>query len=241
MATSRFTGFRPEAIQLLVELGANNDRAWFARRKADYERFLKEPLESLCVSLAERCTDRGLPFQADPKRSPFRFYRDTRFSKDKSPYKTHVGASFPYLGADGLASTAGDAAVDAPADGLRGNGGYFSFGPGEIVVGGGMYDPGKERLARFRLLVAHQPDRVRAALDDPGFVREFGAAYALESLKRVPPGLPSDHPMAERLRWKDVVFIRNLSDEEAFSPALPDTLADAYAAALPVFRFLSSL
>ena len=238
---SGFSAFRPEAIQFLAELSANNERAWFQPRKADYERLLKEPLESLCAALSERAAARGLPFQVDPRRSPFRFYRDTRFSRDKSPYKTHVGASFPYLGGTVAVRAGGGAAEAGASEGPRGNGGYFSFGPGEMVVGGGMWDPGKERIERFRALVINDPDRVRAALEEAGFVREYGAAYALESLKRVPPGLPADHPMADRLRWKDVVFIRQLSDDEALSPGLPDTIADAFAAALPVFAFLASL
>ncbi len=242
VAPSEFEGFTPEAVQFLVSLGSNNARAWLAPRKGEYERLLKLPLEALCDALAARFEARGLPFRSDQKRSPFRFYRDTRFSKDKSPYKTHVGASFPYLGM--ASQPPAGAAPDPdlpPADGLRGNGGYFSFGPGEMVVGGGMYDPGKERLARFRSLILEDPDRVRAGLDDPGFVSEYGAAYALDSLKRVPPGFPPDHPMADRLRWKDMVFIRHLSDEEAFSRDLPDILTYAYASAMPVFGFLAAL
>ena len=89
-ATTTFTGFRPEAVQFLADLTANNDRAWFQPRKAEYERLLKEPLEALVAALAEEFAARGLPLRADPARSPFRIYRDVRFSKDKSPYKTHA-------------------------------------------------------------------------------------------------------------------------------------------------------
>jgi len=86
IASARFTGFKPEAIQFLVDLAEHNDRAWFQPRKADYERLLKEPLEALVAALAERFAARNLPLQADPKKSIFRIYRDTRFSKDKSPH-----------------------------------------------------------------------------------------------------------------------------------------------------------
>src|SRR3954471_5903673 len=95
VATSTFPGFRREAIQFLADLAANNDRAWFQPRKADYERLLKEPMEQLCEALSERFAQRGVPLEADPKSSVFRIYRDTRFAKDKSPYKTHLAASFP--------------------------------------------------------------------------------------------------------------------------------------------------
>ena len=73
------------------------------------------------------------------------------------------------------------------------------------------------------------------------FLAEFGPVHSHDSLKRVPPGLPPDHPMAELFRYKDVVFGHQLSDDDIRSPELPDILADAYAAAVPVFRFLSSL
>jgi len=105
-AIETFTGFRPEAIQFLADLTANNDRAWFQPRKADYERLLKQPLEALCAALAERFEARGLPLTADPARSPFRIYRDVRFSRDKSPYKTNIGASFPWTGGGDAAPVA---------------------------------------------------------------------------------------------------------------------------------------
>ncbi len=232
--TSPFTGFRPEAIQFLADLAEHNDRAWFQPRKADYERLLKEPMERLVVALGERFASRGIPLVADPKRSPFRIYRDTRFSRDKSPYKTHLAATFPWLETEG-------GAVPGADDNPHGHGGYFNFQPGEMYGGGGMWMPPKERLQAFRRALVDEPDRVDAALEDAGFVAWFGGAHSHESLKRVPPGYPPDHPMAERLRWKDIVFGRRLSDQEVCSRDLPDRLVEGYQAALPVFRFLATL
>ena len=137
--TETFTGFRPEAIQFLADLAANNDRAWFQPRKADYERLLKEPLEALCVALADRFAAKGLPLSADPNRSPFRIYRDVRFSKDKSPYKTNIGAAFRWTG-----------------EGDGDPGGYFHLEPGEAFVGGGMWHPEKASLDAFRRLARHR-------------------------------------------------------------------------------------
>jgi uncharacterized protein (TIGR02453 family) len=235
IATPTFTGFRPDAIDFLADLAVNNDREWFAPRKADYERLLKTPLEALVAALADRFETRGIPLLADPKRSIFRIYRDTRFSKDKSPYKTHLGSSFPWLerSADGTFAEADGAA--------HGNGGYFNFQPGEMYVGGGMWMPEKGRLDAFRRAIVEEPDRVRAALEDPGFLAAFGPVTAHEHLKRVPPGLPADHPMADLFRYKDVVFGRRLSDDEVLSPSLPDTIADAFVAGMPVFRFLATI
>ena len=81
-----FTGFSPAAIQFLADLAQNNDRAWFQPRKAEFERLLKAPLEAMIAGLADALAARGVPILADPKRAPFRIYRDTRFSKDKSPH-----------------------------------------------------------------------------------------------------------------------------------------------------------
>jgi uncharacterized protein (TIGR02453 family) len=231
--TGTFTGFRPEAIDFLADLAQNNDRAWFQPRKADYERLLKDPMEALVVALADRFEARGLPLEADPKRSVSRIYRDTRFAKDKSPYKTNIYARFPWIGRG--------SDHDASDDGARGASGYFNVMPGESYVGGGMWMPEKPRLDAFRAAILDAPDRVRAALEDRRFLAEFGPVHSHETLKRVPAGLPPDHPMADMFRFKDVVFGRRLSDDEIRSPELPDTLADAYEAAMPVFRFLGTL
>ena len=234
-ATSTFDGFQPNAIDFLAELAVNNDREWFTPRKSEYERLLKQPMEALVATLADRLAARDIPLLADPKRSIFRIYRDTRFSKDKSPYKTNLGATFPWLARD---SAGQQVVAEASA---HANGGYFSFQPGAMYVGGGMWHPEKARLDGFRRAIVEEPDRVRAALDDPGFVAAYGSLSTFEQLKRVPPGFPADHPMADLLRYKDVIFTRHLSDDEVLSASLPDILADAYAAGMPVFRLLDTI
>ena len=232
-----FAGFSPDAIQFLADLAQNNDRAWFQPRKAEYERLLKEPLEAMIAALAERLAARGVPMLADPKRSPFRIYRDTRFSKDKSPYKAHLGATFPWVG-----DRPGAAAGGGHDERAHGHGGYFHFQPGGMYVGGGMWQMEKPRLEAFRAAVLARPDEVLEAFETPAFVAWFGGgARPHDELKRFPPGYPRDHPLAGMFRWKDVVFGRSLSDDEVLSPDLPDRLAEGYATAMPVFLFLASL
>lgn len=228
--TDEFAGFEPAAIQFLADLAANNDRAWFGPRKVDYERLLKQPLEALCVALDERFRARGIPLVADPARSPFRIYRDTRFAKDKSPYKRNVGASFPW------ATGGGEPRV-------HGAGGYFHLEPGEIFVGGGMWHPEKERLDAWRRTVDADHERIRAVIEEPAFVATFGGLSDSEDyrMKRVPAGYPPDHPAADLLKVKDVVFGRRLSDADVTTPHLPDTIADSLSAAVPLMRFLSTL
>jgi uncharacterized protein (TIGR02453 family) len=220
-----FSGFRPEAIQFLADLAANNDRTWFQPRKADYEALLKQPLEALCTALAERFDAKGIPLRADPARSPFRIYRDVRFSKDKSPYKTNVGASFPWAGG---------------SDGEGAGGGYFHLAPGEVFIGGGMWHPEPSKLQAFRRLVDAEPARVHAVIDAPAFVGAFGQVSG-ESLTRVPQGYATDHPDADLLKLKGVVFMHRLSDDEAGKPDLPDRIAETLAFGVPLLRLLASL
>ncbi len=137
-ASSAFTGFSREGLQFLVDIALNNERSWFQPRKAQYERLLKEPLEALCVDLAAELERRGVPLRSDPRKSPFRIYRDTRFAKDKSPYKTHVAASFPWVG-EGDATSTGEPE--------RHGGGYFHIPPEGSHMGGGMWHPEPARLA----------------------------------------------------------------------------------------------
>jgi uncharacterized protein (TIGR02453 family) len=213
----------------MADLTVNNERAWFQPRKADFERLLKAPMEQLVIAVGERFQARGIPHLADPKRSPIRINRDTRFSRDQSPYKT-ARSDLPV--------------VDGPAGGRRrrqphGNGSCQL--PARRDVCRRRMLPEKPRLEAFRRAIVDDPDRVRGALEDPAFVASFGGVRSHEQLKRVPPELPADHPMADMFRWKDLVFGRPLSDDEVCSAELPDRLADGFAAAMPVFRFLATL
>ncbi len=235
--TTAFAGFRPEAIQFLVELTENNTRDWFAPRKADYERLLKAPMEALCVALEEQFRARDIPLHADPARSPFRIYRDVRFSKDKRPYKTAAAASFAWAG-DGTDAVTGRSHTES----VHASGGYFHLQPGEIFVGGGVWHPETAWLNAFRTRVVEDYEGFRAITETPAFVETFGSVGDDgQSLKRVPPGFPADHPAADLLRQKNVTFGRRLSDDEALSPELPTLIADAFAVGTPLLRYLAEV
>jgi uncharacterized protein (TIGR02453 family) len=234
---SAFTGFRPEAVQFLADLTANNERSWFQPRKAEYEALLKEPLEALVAALAEEFAARGLPLRADPAKSPFRIYRDVRFAKDKSPYKTNIGASFPWTGEPGV-----DVEGRSHTANVHSSGGYFHLSPGEIYVGGGYWHPEKPWLDAFRQRVLTEPAEFRALVEAKAFKRTFGGlSRDGHALQRVPAGFPPDHPEADALKLKDVVFGRRLSDEEAQSPELPVVIADALEAGKPLLAWLARL
>ncbi|OGO55743.1 MAG: hypothetical protein A2V85_02210 [Chloroflexi bacterium RBG_16_72_14] len=236
-SSASFPGFSPDAIQFLVDLALNNERAWFMPRKAEYERLLKGPMEQLCIALDELFRARSIPLRADPAKSPFRIYRDVRFSKDKRPYKTAVAASFAWAGGEG------DVAEGrSHAENVHASGGYFHLQPGEIYLGGGVWHPEPSWLAAFRQRVANRTNEFLAIVEEPAFVKTFGAVSDDgESLKRVPAGYPADHPAADLLRKKNVTFGRRLSDDEALSPRLPEVLADAFAVGTPLMRYLAGV
>ncbi len=220
--TTAFGGFTSDAFQFLVDLAMNNDRSWFQPRKGEYERLLKDPLEALCVALDGEFAARGIPLSADPARSPFRIYRDVRFSADKSPYKTAVSASFPWTGPGG------------------GVGGYLHLQPGECFVGGGMWHPAPARLAAWRAEVVADRAKVHGILDKPAFRSSFGPIEG-DSLKRAPAGFAADDPDLELLKLKDVTFGRRLSDREAGSADLPATIATTLGVAVPLLELLAGL
>jgi len=189
----------------------------------------------LISGLGVRFEARGIPLRADPTKSPFRIYRDVRFSKDKSPYKTNLGASFPWVGDD-----PGDGGGRSHSSNVHSSGGYFHLSPGEIFVGGGIWHPEKAWLDAFRRRVVDEPGRIRELIDEPRFRSTFGPLGG-DELRRVPTGFSPEHPEADLLRKKDVTFGRRLSDREAMSPALPDLIADTFEVAMPVMRYLATV
>ncbi|WP_147372912.1 DUF2461 domain-containing protein, partial [Calidithermus terrae] len=135
--------FSPELFNFLLELRYNNDRAWFQANKARYEQHVKGPFLRFIADLAPHLEALNPAYTAN-ERSLFRIHRDTRFSHDKSPYKTHAAAQFRHL----LASS------DVHAPGF-----YLHLEPGQSGVGGGLWQPGPEDLARVRAAIARQDFR----------------------------------------------------------------------------------
>ena len=184
--------FTRALFDYLKDLAANNDRDWFKPRKPEFERLIKSPMEALCVALAQEFDRLRLPLEADPKRSPFRIYRDVRFSKDKSPYKTAQGADFPWN------DSRGD--LDRPRGAV---GGYFHLEPGNIFVGGGMWHPERARLAAFREKIDRDPSAVFRAIEDARFRSVFGSVTVRTPLLNCALILSSSMPAgSSSARWK---------------------------------------
>lgn len=192
-----FPGFRDEAFAFLRALKENNDRDWFKPRKATFDDELQWPMRCLLVDTARRLAEEGIPLLADPKKSIFRIYRDTRFSKNKDPYKTHVG---------GVLSRTGTA---------KEHGGvYVHVEPDASFFGAGFYHPDKTLVAAWREHMVNTPatflDMV-SQLDKRGL--ELNTTD--DSLKRMPRGFEeyADSDVADYLRWKSYLVGKPIADE----------------------------
>jgi uncharacterized protein (TIGR02453 family) len=211
--------FTRDTFRFLRDLKENNDRDWFAENKHRYEDDLKAPALRLIEDFGQRLPDLSPHFKATP-RSLFRIYRDVRFSKDKSPYKTAVGIQFRH-----------EQAKDAYAPGF-----YFHIAPGEVFAALGVWHPPSKALRAIRDSIVDHPDAWTAASGD----ERFSGTFALEgeSLKRAPKGFDPEHPLIEDLRRKDFIGVASLTQAFATSKELPDALTELYGDGMPLMRFL---
>jgi len=159
---------------------------------------------------------------ASPKVSAYRIYRDTRFSKDKSPYKTHVAAVFPR---SGLSKH-------------EGAGFYVHVAPAEVLIGGGLYMPLPEDLNSVRRYISENAETFLGIVEDPKFRRTFGKLGG-EQLSRVPRGFPADHVAVDYLKYKQFLAARNFPAEVATTPRFYKLIHETFRAMLPLVRFLN--
>jgi uncharacterized protein (TIGR02453 family) len=223
VAATAQASFGPELFEFLADLRENNDREWFAANKHRYEEHLLEPAIAFIDAFAPRLEQISPHFRADARPSGgslFRIYRDTRFSKDKSPYKTNVGIHFRH-----------EQAKDAHAPGY-----YLHIGPDEVFAGGGIWHPGTDGATRIREAIVADPDRWKKATRGGAFAKrmELGG----ESLKRVPSWADADHPLADDLRRKDFYGWARLGEEDVVAPGFVDEYARICRAGAPLVQFL---
>jgi uncharacterized protein (TIGR02453 family) len=222
-AATTFPGFPADLFQFLAELGLNNEREWFEPRKQRYESSVLEPALAFIRAMAPRLSEVSPRFQAIDKRvggSLMRVYRDVRFSKDKSPYKTNVGIQFRH--------TTGK---DVHAPGL-----YVHLEPGGCFLAVGLWHPEPDALARIRARIVEEPDAWQRVRDDPGLRAVFELQG--ESLARPPRGFDPEHPHVEDLRRKDHIAVSSLSVGTAQRPAVVDEVTRRFVAGRDYLRFL---
>jgi uncharacterized protein (TIGR02453 family) len=219
MAAPHFT---PKTVPFLRALKRNNDREWFRARRATYDEHVLAPMVAVIEQLASDFRAFAPDLVADPRRSIYRIYRDTRFSADKSPLKTHIAAVFP------------------PRDGQRHEsaGLYFEVAHGWVWIGGGLYRPTPPMLHRVREHIAGNLTQFRALVRAPAFRRQCGEITG-ECLARVPRPFPKDHPAAEYLKLKQFLAAREFAADLAASPRFYPTLLGVFTSIAPVVRFLN--
>ncbi len=214
--------FRPAALTFLRGLKRHNDREWFRARHDVYEAEVKAPMLALIERLARDLSSFAPDLVASPKASLYRIYRDTRFTEDKSPFKTHIAAIFP---ARGLAKH-------------EGAGLYLEVSTAHVLAAGGVYAPQPAQLHRLREYLAANVARFRAIVESPAFRRAFGAIEG-ERLRRVPRGFAADHPAAEYLRLKQFLAGREYPATLATSPRFYTTVVGVFRQLAPFVRFLN--
>jgi uncharacterized protein (TIGR02453 family) len=216
--------FRPELFGFLRQLRENNDREWFQTNRDRYELAVREPFLRFIADFGPLLERISPHFVADPRPSGgslFRIHRDTRFSKDKSPYKTAASAHFRHV-----------MARDVHAPGF-----YLHLEPGRVFAGVGLWHPDPPTLTTVRDAIVADPCKWERASSDRAFAAIFTAGG--DRLKRPPTGYDPKHPFIEDLKRKEFVASAPFSEEDACRPDFMDRFAETCRVAVPFMAFLT--
>ncbi|HEY6352342.1 MAG TPA: DUF2461 domain-containing protein [Candidatus Angelobacter sp.] len=219
---SKFQGFSPQALTFLRSLKRNNRREWFQPRKDQYESLIKLPMLELIGCLNQEFARFAPDYVTPPQRATYRIYRDTRFSKDKSPYKTHISGIFPRHTA-----VKREGAVF-----------YFHFTEKELLIFGGVYMPERDELLAYRTLLQERHADLEEILRDKKLRRILGELQG-EQLSRMPKGFPPDHPAEPLLRRKQWYLEATLEPGLLTSPRILPELAKHFEIMAPMIEFLN--
>jgi uncharacterized protein (TIGR02453 family) len=223
MTNDAFSEFQPSLVHFLSQLSRNNNRIWFQKNKARYEQDVLEPSLAFIRAFAPHLKKVSGYFVANDSRvggSLMRIYRDTRFAKDKTPYKTNVGIQFRHeMGKD----------VHAP-------GFYVHIAPDECFLGIGLWCPATEALTKIRNAIVEEPAKWKRARDNKKFREHFELTG--ERLKSAPRGFDKEHALIEDLKFKSFCGTTSLSEEDVLSDTFMDDVANSFVASRPLMRFL---
>lgn len=215
--------FRPALFRFLEDLRAHNDRAWFAANKLRFESDLRDPMLAFIRDVGPPLAKVSRHVVADPRPvggSLFRIYRDTRFSKDKTPYKTHAAVQFRHR-----------AGKDVHVPGF-----YLHLEPGQVFLGAGLWHPDPATLLAVRRAITQNPAAWRRAVGSPAFLRS--CRLEGEVAKRAPRGCDPGHPLIDDLRRKDFVAVERLTERDALSPRFLGRFLAFCRTAAPLNAFL---
>lgn len=218
-------------MTFLRGLKKNNRKEWFEEHRSDYEREVKQPLLALIDEVDVLLAQFAPEIIGSPKRSMFRIHRDVRFSKDKSPYKSHAACWFYHR----------DAGNGIGADAAHGGAGfYFHMAPEGTFCGGGVWMPPRPALNRIRQSLADDHEGFEDIVFAPAFKKRFGALDKEHMLTRPPRGFTTEHPAGDWLRYQSFTAGHELSSNELTSQQLPQILAKSFKAITPFVRWLNT-
>ncbi len=211
-------------LQFLYDLSQNNNRDWFEKNKKRYEASVKKPFEATVGDILQRLAKLEPPFaQVEPKHCIFRIYRDTRFSADKSPYKTHVAAVFVPQGKKSM-------------EDLAYPGYYLHIEYGSLQIGGGAYFLDKEPLRKMRTAIMQAPSAFRDLISEKNFKEKYGDIKG-EKNKVLPPEFKEAAKSEPLLANKQFYFMAELEPEIALRADFPDFVVDYFKAGKPLNEF----
>ncbi len=215
--------FTQATFGFLAELAANNNKAWFETNKPRYESLVREPALEFIEAMGPALRTFAPHFRAEPRKvggSLMRVFRDTRFSRDKTPYKTNIGIQFRHaLGRD----------IHAP-------GFYVHIATDECFLAVGCWHPETDALGKIRDLIAQKPEQWFAARDDKKFVAHWELDG--DSLTRPPRGYDRSHAAIGDIKRKDLIAISPLSAREITGSSVVKSVGKRYAEAAPFMKFL---
>lgn len=213
-------------FRFLKDLSKNNNREWFHANKPRYKASVVMPVVNFIESIRPRLENISEYYVADSRPhggSMFRIYRDTRFARDKRPYKENVGCQFRHV-----------AGKDAHAPGF-----YVHLSPQEVFVGAGVWCPPNPVLDKIRAAIVTHPKKWAAVINDKGIRTHFGGITG-DGLKRPPRGYAADHPYIEDLKRKSFLAIRQLDPAMVTSPKFIKEVEKSFAKAAPLVEFVTS-
>lgn len=217
-----FNGFPKEGLKFLRELKKNNNREWFNAHKSEYEEFVKLPMQSLIFEIKPYIQEFAPNFIIDPNSSIFRIYRDVRFSKDKSPYKTHISAIFhPSKNWKDSASL------------------YIEIAPGGIFLGGGLYMPSSLHQKKFRSFLIENSDNFLKIIKANDFKKYFSDVQG-DKLSRVPSGFPKDHALSEYLKLKQFYIGIDLPESDCLDKSFVMKVVNIFSKMMPFVNFINN-
>ncbi len=211
-------------FKFLEELKVNNNKEWFEENRDRYLETKKTFLEftELLINEVNRF-DKSIGFP-DPKKCMFRIFRDVRFSKDKTPYKSHYGS---YIALEGRKSTT--------------PGYYFHFEPNNTFIGGGIFAPPKEILKSIRTEIFNNPDEFIDLLNKPSFKSVYPELWEGDMLKTCPRDFPKDFEHVNLLRYKSYTVLKTMTDKEASDAKLFDNIVESFEACYDFNKYLTSV